>query len=205
MSRKLHHFWSGGARGAPLHRAQQERRRLCRWQGRQPRRADARRLAGPARFRDRGAGVRGVLRGSRLSASGSRARCRNCEVDDTAALAEVSARVREMVLAEPLPRWLEDAIRAAYDELTGGELERRRCGSLLGDGGGHRVRVVRRNERDVPQRARQRRRSSMPCVAAGHRCSVGAPCSTAPSAASPRRRWTSRSWSSVRWRPRAPA
>lgn len=44
------------------------------------------------------------------------------QVDDTAALGEVSARVRQMVLAEPLPPWLEDAIRAAYDELTGGEL-----------------------------------------------------------------------------------
>jgi pyruvate,water dikinase len=41
------------------------------------------------------------------------------EVDDTAALAEVSARVREMILAEPLPGWLETAIRDAYHDLTG--------------------------------------------------------------------------------------
>jgi len=43
------------------------------------------------------------------------------EVDDTTALAEVSARVREMILAEPLPGWLEDEIRAAYEDLTDGE------------------------------------------------------------------------------------
>ena len=42
-------------------------------------------------------------------------------VDDTAALVEASTRVREMILREPLPGWLEDAIREAYAELTGGD------------------------------------------------------------------------------------
>ncbi len=41
-------------------------------------------------------------------------------VDDTTALGEVSARVRKMILAELLPGWLEDEIRAAYDDLTDG-------------------------------------------------------------------------------------
>ena len=40
------------------------------------------------------------------------------QVDDTAALAEVSASVREMIRAEPLPSWLESEIRVAYEELT---------------------------------------------------------------------------------------
>lgn len=42
-------------------------------------------------------------------------------VDDSAALAEVSARVREMVLAEPIPDTLQDALRKAHAELTGGD------------------------------------------------------------------------------------
>src|SRR5579871_3852501 len=40
------------------------------------------------------------------------------DVDDTAALGEVSAHVRELVLGEPLPDWLEGAIRDAYAELA---------------------------------------------------------------------------------------
>jgi len=43
------------------------------------------------------------------------------DVDDTAALGELSARVREMIRAEPLPDWLEGEIRVAHGELTGGE------------------------------------------------------------------------------------
>jgi pyruvate,water dikinase len=43
------------------------------------------------------------------------------DVDDTAALEEVSRRVREMIVREPLPGWLEDAIRQSYEELSGGD------------------------------------------------------------------------------------
>ncbi len=43
------------------------------------------------------------------------------DVDDTTALGEVSAHVREMILAEPLPGWLEDEIRAACEDLTDGD------------------------------------------------------------------------------------
>ena len=37
------------------------------------------------------------------------AELRELDVDDTAALGEASTRVREMILAEPLPGWLESA------------------------------------------------------------------------------------------------
>ncbi len=40
------------------------------------------------------------------------------DVDDTTALAERSAEVRAMVLAEPLPPWLEHDVRAAYASLS---------------------------------------------------------------------------------------
>ena len=43
----------------------------------------------------------------------------NLRVDDTEALREVSTRVREMIPREPLPGWLEKAIRQSYDDLTG--------------------------------------------------------------------------------------
>ena len=49
------------------------------------------------------------------------AELRELDVDDTAALGEASTRVREMILAEPLPGWLDSAIREAYDELAGGD------------------------------------------------------------------------------------
>ena len=49
------------------------------------------------------------------------AELRELDVDDTAALVEASTRVREMILAEPLPGWLESAIRAAYDKLPDGD------------------------------------------------------------------------------------
>src|SRR6516165_5391069 len=39
------------------------------------------------------------------------AELRELDVDDTAALVAASERVREMILAEPLPGWLEGAIR----------------------------------------------------------------------------------------------
>ena len=42
-------------------------------------------------------------------------------MDDTTALGEVSTRVRAMILAEPLPDWLEAAIREAHAQLTGGD------------------------------------------------------------------------------------
>jgi pyruvate,water dikinase len=41
------------------------------------------------------------------------------DVDDAAALVEASSRARELILAEPLPDWLEGAIRDAYEELSG--------------------------------------------------------------------------------------
>jgi pyruvate, water dikinase len=43
------------------------------------------------------------------------------DVDDTAALEEVCERVRTMILEEPLPDWLADAIRSAYGELAEGD------------------------------------------------------------------------------------
>jgi pyruvate,water dikinase len=45
------------------------------------------------------------------------------QVDDTATLQQASARVREMVMAEPLPEWLEESIRAAYADLAESEHE----------------------------------------------------------------------------------
>ncbi len=44
------------------------------------------------------------------------------DVDDTAALSDTSEHVREMILQEPLPDWLEHQIREAYLELTGDDL-----------------------------------------------------------------------------------
>jgi pyruvate,water dikinase len=44
------------------------------------------------------------------------------DVDDTAALSETSEQVREMILQEPLPDWLERQIRDAYLELAGEDL-----------------------------------------------------------------------------------
>ena len=41
------------------------------------------------------------------------------DVEDTAALAEASDEVREMVDSEPVPDWLEEEIRAAYGRLAG--------------------------------------------------------------------------------------
>ena len=49
------------------------------------------------------------------------AELRELDVDDTAALVAASERVREMILSEPLPGWLEKAIREAYAELGGGD------------------------------------------------------------------------------------
>ena len=45
------------------------------------------------------------------------------EVDDTASLGEVSRQVRDMILQEPLPGWLEEEIRAAHKELVGSEVQ----------------------------------------------------------------------------------
>ena len=44
------------------------------------------------------------------------------DVDDTAMLSETSERVREMILEEPLPDWLERQVRDAYGELSSGDL-----------------------------------------------------------------------------------
>jgi len=43
------------------------------------------------------------------------------DVDDTAQLGVVSARVREMILSQPLPDWLESDIRDAYAQLSAGD------------------------------------------------------------------------------------
>ncbi len=48
-------------------------------------------------------------------------RLADLDVDDTTALAERSAEVRELVLAEPLPEWLETEIRSCYAELADGD------------------------------------------------------------------------------------
>ena len=106
------------------------------------------------------------------------------DVDDTAELDardQGSARdgrggARARRLAQRDPRTPTSSSRAT----------RRPAGGrpLLGDRGGHRVRVLRRHERDLPERARQPTRSSTPYAAAGPRCSAHAPSSTAPSAAS---------------------
>ena len=49
------------------------------------------------------------------------AELRELDVDDMAALVAASERVREMILSEPLPGWLEKAIREGYAELGGGD------------------------------------------------------------------------------------
>ena len=47
------------------------------------------------------------------------ARLSEVDVDDTAELDAAAVEVREMVEAEPIPDWLDDAIRSAYRELAG--------------------------------------------------------------------------------------
>jgi Pyruvate phosphate dikinase, AMP/ATP-binding domain len=121
------------------------------------------------------------------------------DVDDTAALGEVSARVREMIRAEPLPSWLEGEIRVAYEELTGGE-----------DSGAVAVRssATAEDTKSASFAGMNETflgvRGADALVDAVRRCSVHARCSTAPSMASPRRRWTSRWWFNVRSPPLAP-
>ena len=43
------------------------------------------------------------------------------DVDDIAVLGEMASEVRAMVVAEPLPDWLEREIRGAYEQLTEGD------------------------------------------------------------------------------------
>ena len=45
------------------------------------------------------------------------------DVEDTAQLKEASARARDLVEHEPMPAWLQDAIRAAYADLAGAETD----------------------------------------------------------------------------------
>jgi pyruvate,water dikinase len=48
-------------------------------------------------------------------------RLSSVDVDDTAELEAAATEVREMVESEPIPSWLEDAIRSAYLELAAGD------------------------------------------------------------------------------------
>ena len=121
----------------------------------------ARRHAGPARLRRRRAGVRRVLRPRPGCASDRAAR-------STASTSRTPARSRRRRRAAAAQmrrrradarRWLSSAIRAAYAELRGDD-ERRpvavRSSATAEDTA---VGVVRRHERDLPQRARRRRRA----------------------------------------------
>jgi pyruvate,water dikinase len=47
------------------------------------------------------------------------ARLEDVDVDDIEALASATAEVREMVEAEPIPAWIEEAIGDAYEQLAG--------------------------------------------------------------------------------------
>jgi pyruvate,water dikinase len=47
------------------------------------------------------------------------------DVEDTAALESVSAQARDLVGGEPMPEWLESAVRQAYDELVADQHEPR--------------------------------------------------------------------------------
>jgi pyruvate, water dikinase len=49
------------------------------------------------------------------------ARLAAVDVDDTAALEAAAVEVREIVESEPIPGWLDGAIRSAYAELAGGD------------------------------------------------------------------------------------
>ncbi|WII95891.1 phosphoenolpyruvate synthase [Moraxella haemolytica] len=49
------------------------------------------------------------------------AELKGLDVDDVEKLAEVGAKVRDWVIAQDLPKDLEDEIRRTYDELTGGQ------------------------------------------------------------------------------------
>ncbi len=45
------------------------------------------------------------------------------DVEDTAGLDRAAAEIRSTIETEPLPGWLEDAVRAAYDDLGAGDAE----------------------------------------------------------------------------------
>jgi pyruvate, water dikinase len=51
------------------------------------------------------------------------ARLEAVDVDDTEALEQAAQEVRQMVEAEPVPDWLEEAIRSGYETLAGGRGE----------------------------------------------------------------------------------
>ena len=80
------------------------------------------------------------------------------DVDDTEALGTAARAARELLERAAMPRWLRDAIAAAYDELVGDEPSLAGCGVLVGNRRGHGLSVVRGHERDVPERPRCRRR-----------------------------------------------
>ena len=124
-------------------------------------------------------------------------------VDDTAALESAAADTRAMVEHEPVPTWLEAAIRAAVAQLAAGEAIAVAVRSSATSEDTASASFAGMNETFLNVRGADR--SSPPCGAAGRRCSVRAPSSTAPSAASGRPTWTS-PWScSARCRRRGPA
>ena len=95
--------------------------------------------------------VGGLREQDRASASSS------VDVDDTAALDRAHQEVRVMVEEEPVPDELAQAdpgLRTSSSRATATTPGR---GALLGDRRGHRGGVLRRHERDLPQRPRRRR------------------------------------------------
>ena len=85
-------------------------------------------------------------------------RLADVDVEDTEALERAAAEIRAMVEAEPMPDWLEDAIAAAYAEPR--RRRRRRPVAVRSSATAEDTAVgfVRGHERDLPQRARRRRR-----------------------------------------------
>ena len=77
------------------------------------------------------------------------------DVDDTEALEAASARVRAMVEAEPVPDFARGSDRPRPTARWPARRVDGRRGAILRDRRGHRVRLVRRDERDVPQRPRR--------------------------------------------------
>ena len=102
----------------PFARAEPRGRRLCRRQGRKPRRARLRGTAGARRLRRRRPGIRGVS----ASQTGLRERLAELldgvDVEDTAALQAASAAAREMVDQTPMPAPLAHEIGVAYERLA---------------------------------------------------------------------------------------
>jgi pyruvate,water dikinase len=73
---------------------------------------------------------------------------RAVDVDNTEALDAAATEARAMVEREPVPPWIESAIRSAWTQLAGGE-------EIAGERRGHGIGLVRRYERDVSERPRR--------------------------------------------------